>query len=143
MTEMLTDMLQSEIFWKALAAVIGAVWSLPAVQWFRRELREQRMGVLLDAARDVGTSTYRKVRDEMLEGKRSPENARKLAVRNLRSALRNRAPRLLKKVGQAQLERLIDDVFDEKEAREGQKPPELRGRWPSADDTDAGGGDDG
>jgi hypothetical protein len=143
MTELLTDMLQSEIFWKAVAAIVAAIWSLPAVQWFRRELREHRMGVLLDAARDVGTSIYREARDDMLQGKLSPDEVRQRAVRHLRGVLENRAPRLLKRVGQAQLERLIDEVFDEKEAREAQKPPELRDRWPVANDTDAGGGDDG
>jgi len=121
MTELLTDMLKSEIFWKALGAILAGIWSLPAVQWFRRELREHRLAFLMDAARDVATEVYRGYRKDMLEGKKDPDAARAEAVQHLRRELKQRAPRLAGKLTQRQMERLVDDAFDELEQREARK----------------------
>ncbi|MEF8787583.1 MAG: hypothetical protein V5A84_00805 [Planctomycetota bacterium] len=121
MTELLKEMLQSEIFWKALGAAVAAVWSLPAVQWFRRELREHRMGMLLDAARDVGTGVYRTYRRGMLDGEKDPDEARDEAVAALKERLRERAPRLAGRLAEEQLRRFVNDAFDELEMREARK----------------------
>ena len=127
MTDTLIDVLQSEIFWKALAAAVAGIWSLPAVQWFRRELREHRMGILLDAARDVGSTIYRQTRRQMLKGEKDPDEVRRLARERLKKELQDRAPRLLGRVTEQQLARLIDDVLDAKEEKEMRKPDAISG----------------
>ena len=121
MEDLVTAMLRSELFWKAVGAMLAGLWSLPAVQWFRRELREHRMGMVLDAARDVAAGVYRTYRAQMLDGSKDPDEARADAVATLKARLRNRAPRLAGRLAEEQLHRFVNDAFDELEAREAQK----------------------
>lgn len=121
MEDLVVAMLESELFWKALGSLIAAAWSLPAVQWFRRELREHRLGMVLDAARDVAAGVYRTYRDQMLDGSKDPDEARAEAVATLKARLRDRAPRLAGRLAEEQLHRFINDAFDELETKEAQK----------------------
>ena len=121
MEHLVVAMLESELFWKAVAAVVAGLWSLPAVQWFRRELREHRMGMVLDAARDVAAGVYRTYRDQMLDGSKDPDEARAEAMATLKARLRDRAPRLAGRLAEEQLHRFVNDAFDELETREARK----------------------
>lgn len=122
MTELLLEMLKSEIFWKALAALLGALFSLPAVQKFREQLRRNNLDFLWQTARDVGTDVFLGLRKDLGKGGISPDEARDRAVQRLRKRLSDEAPRLARRIADDHLVRLINDVFHDLERREAQKP---------------------